>query len=532
MKVTQEQLPESQVGLEIEIPPEMSKQIYEEVLRKFMRTSNIPGFRKGKAPRQVLIQRFGRSQIKAAVLEELLQDGVKKAIEQEEIEAIGNYQLRSSFDELVSQFEPGDALMLSIAVDVPPRVSLSQYKGLVVKAEEVKYDSSRVEDTLEEYRNNLATLVPIEDRPAQMADVAVVDFVGKLIKGEEEPEEFPGGSAQDFQIEMKEGQFIAGFIEGIVGMNLEESKEIAVTFPENYPQAELAGQSAMFNLTLKELKEKELPDLDDDFAQEVSDFETLEALRHSLEERYQKEAEDKTIANQEQSLLEALVNQLEAEMPQTLIKREVDYLVTQTVMQLSNQGLDIQKFLTEAVVENMRQRSRPDAIARLQRTIALGEVAKQESITVDEADIQAKMDEMLAVVDDPQKIDQDRLREVVYEDLLKEKVLAWLEENSTIELVPEGTLTPEEDVVATEASETVIEETPEEEAAVDTAESSASALEETLEEEATESQASETDETLATLEIAEDTEDDDELKAEVADEVTSPTAETEAKSED
>ncbi|MCG8364927.1 MAG: trigger factor, partial [Pseudanabaenales cyanobacterium] len=220
------------------------------------------------------------------------------------------------------------------------------------------------------------------------------------------------------------------------------------------------------------------------------------------------------------------------EMPQTLIKREVDYLVTQTVMQLSNQGLDIQKFLTEAVVENMRQRSRPDAIARLQRTIALGEVAKQESITVDEADIQAKMDEMLAVVDDPQKIDQDRLREVVYEDLLKEKVLAWLEENSTIELVPEGTLTPEEDVAATEASESVIEDTPEEEAAVDTVESSASALEETLEEEAIESQASETDETLATLEIPEDTEDDDELKAEVADEVTSPTAETEAKSED
>ena len=453
MKVTQEQLPESQVGLEIEIPPEISKKTYEQVLRKFMRTAHIPGFRKGKAPRQVLIQRFGHSQIKAAVLEELLQDAVEKAIEQEGIEAIGNYQLRSSFDELISQFEPGHSLMISAAVDVPPRVSLSEYKGLVVKAEEVEYDPTQVDTTLDEYRTNLATLVPIEDRSAQIADVAVVDFVGKLIKTDGEPQEFPGGSAQDFQIELKEGQFIEGFVEGIIGMNLEESKEISVIFPENYPQEELAGQPAVFSLTLKELKEKELPDLDDDFAQEVSDFETLEALRHSLEERYQKQAEDKTTANKEQSLLDELVNNLKAEMPQTLIKREVDYLVTQTVMQLSNQGLDIQKFLTEEIVENMRQRSRPDAIKRLQRTLALGEIAKQESITIDEADIQSKMDEMLADVDDPQKIDLDRLREVVQEDLLKEKILKWLEGNSTIELVPEGTLTPAQDLAAQDGSD-------------------------------------------------------------------------------
>ena len=462
MKVTQEQLPESQVGLEIEIPPEMSKKTYEEVLRKYMRTANIPGFRKGKVPRQVLIQRFGRTQLKGAVLEELLQNSVKQAIEQEDIEAIGNYQLRSSFDDLVSQFEPGDAVTLSIAVDVPPRVNLSQYKDLTVKAEEVKYDSSRVNETLEEYRTNLATLVPIEDRPAQMADVAVVDFVGKLVKGEEEPEEFPGGSAQDFQIEMKEGQFIEGFIEGIVGMNLEEAKEISVTFPENYPQEELAGQAALFNLTLKELKEKELPDLDDDFAQEVSDFETLEELRQSLEDRYQKEAKDKTTANKEKSLIDALVNHLEAEIPQTLVKREVDYLVTQTVMQLSNQGLDIQKFLTESIVQNMRERSQPDAIASLQRTIALGEVAKQESIAIEDEEVEVKMAEMLEAVDDPQKIDRDRLREVVHEDLLKEKVLAWLEDHSTIELVPEGTLAPaqadEEGADTSEANVEVAEE--------------------------------------------------------------------------
>lgn len=465
MKVTQEKLPDSQVGLDIEIPSDMSQQTYEQVLRKYMNSMNIPGFRKGKVPRQVFLQRVGLTQFKATVLEELVQSAVDKAIKQESIEAIGNYQLKSSFEDLIAQYEPGKPLNISAAVDVPPRVTLNQYSGFTVQAEEIKPDLERVDKTLEQYRTNLATLVPVEDRPAQMGDVAVVDFVGRVHREGAEPEEFQGGSGQDFQVELEEGRFIEGFVQGIAGMNLEETKEVAVTFPESYPQEDLAGQDAVFTITLKEIKEKELPEMDDDFAQEVSEFETLEALRASLEERYQKEAGEQTKANKEKALLEELVKHLEAELPNTLIQREVEFLVRQTVMQLSNQGIDINRLLTPEIVANMRNRTRPEAVERLQRTLALGEVAKHASISVEEAEVKAKMDEMMAEVEDPSRIDPNRLREVVNEDLLQEKILTWIEENSTVELVPEGTLTPP----ATEEAEAEEEETPASEAEVEVA---------------------------------------------------------------
>lgn len=455
MKVTQEALPDSQVGLAIEIPAEMSQKTYDQVLSKLMRTVNIPGFRKGKVPKPVFLQRIGVPQFKAAVLEELVQSAVDKAIEQEKIEAIGNYQLKSSFEDLISQYEPGQSITISAAVDVPPRVTLKQYKDLSVKAEEVLADAERVDTVLQQYQNNLATLVPIEDRPAQMGDMVVVDFVGKASNEAGELEAFEGGSATDFQVELAEGRFIPGFVEGIAGMALEETKDLDVTFPEDYPQPELAGKPAVFSITLKEIKEKELPDLDDDFAQEVSEYETIAELRESLEKRYQEEAEQKTKENRDAALIEALVEHLEAEIPNTLIQREVDFLLTQTIMQLSRQGIDVNKLLTRDLVENMRQRTRPDAIARLKRTLALGEVAKQEGITVEEDALEAKVQETMAGVEDPNAIDPERLVQVVQEELLQEKILTWLAEVNTVELVPEGSLQPkpseEEEIEAADA---------------------------------------------------------------------------------
>ncbi|MGJ3252449.1 MAG: trigger factor [Elainellaceae cyanobacterium] len=455
MKVTQEKLPASQLGLEIEIPSEMSRDAYEKTLQEFKRSVKVPGFRKGKVPRQVLIQRFGSERLKAAVLEELVEDGIRKAVEQEDIEAIGNFQLRSSFEDLLKQFEPGAALTFSAAVDVQPEATLTQYKGLEVKAEEVQYDPQNVENILSDYQNRVATQVPVEDRAAQIGDIAIVDFVGRLTGGdseadseedseaEDESREIPGGSAEDFQIELQSDRFIEGFVDGIVGMNPGETRELSVTFPDDYPQQELAGKPAVFTVTLKDLKEKELPELDDDFAQEVSEFETMDELRKSLESRYQEEAQQQTKSNKEDALTEALVDQLSVELPETLIRREVDFLVTQTAMQLENQGLDIRKMLTPELIEQMRARSRPEAITRLRRTLALGEVAKQESIQVEPDAVKAKVDEIMANLSD-RDVDRDRLIQVVEEDLLKEKILAWLEEHATVELVPEGSLQPEE----------------------------------------------------------------------------------------
>ncbi|HEY9909644.1 MAG TPA: trigger factor [Thermosynechococcaceae cyanobacterium] len=467
MKVTQEKLPASQIGLEIEITSEASKKAYDQVIEKFTRSATIPGFRKGKVPRQVVIQRYGTASLKAAALEELIDDTIKQALEQEKIDALGNFQLRSSFEELVGQFQPGSSLIFSASVDVQPEVKLDTYQGFELQAEEVNPDPDRVDKTLQEQRDRVATLVPVEGRSAQLGDTAIVDFQGVLPDPENpeaEPEPFTGGQAEDFQVELKEDLFIPGFVAGMVGLNPGETKEISVAFPEEYSQASLAGRPAIFTVTLKELKAKELPELDDDFAQEVSEFETLAELRETLEKRYVEEAEEKTRANKEQAIVKELANRIEVELPETLIERELSFMLNQTAMQLQNQGIDVKRLFNQDTIAMMKERSRPDAIERIKRTLALGEVAKQESITVEPEAVSAKVSEILSEMED-QDIDRNRLQEVVSEDLLKEKIVDWLIEHSTIELVPEGTLAPAEseevpeaefeEVAASEATVTV-----------------------------------------------------------------------------
>jgi trigger factor len=502
MKVTQEKLPASQIGLEIEVPPEASKQAYEKTIQDFIRHASIPGFRKGKVPRQVVIQKFGAKRIKATVLEELVQDSLRKAVEQEKIEAIGQFQLRSDFDVLMETFEPGSPIVFSAAVDVPPQATLNTCTGLTVQAEEIKHDETRVDKVLEDYRKRSATLVPVEGRGAQEEDMATVDFTGKLNGAGRENEEIPGGSATDFQIELSEGRFIPGFVEGVIGMAIGETKDVEATFPEGYPQEDLAGQPAIFTITVKELKERELPELDDDFAQDISEFETLEELKNSLEERYQKEASDRTKSNKQEALLTELIKHVEVDLPDTMIRQEVDYSITQTAMQLSQQGMDIKKMFTSDVVRMLRDQARPEAINRLMRTMALGEIAKQQSIKVLPAEITDKAQELIQQYSD-QELDMDRVRQVVEEDLLKDKILDWLEENNTVELVPEGTLKKDDE----DDEAAILEAVAEVEAiAADRSAGEQSAGEQTVEAKATE--------VAEVAEISDETDESDDLSTE------------------
>ncbi|EAW38574.1 trigger factor [Lyngbya sp. PCC 8106] len=455
MKVTQEKLPASQIGLDIEISPEMSKNAYEQVIRQYARSVNIPGFRKGKVPRHILVQRLGVGRIKAAALDDLMQQCLPKAVEQENIPAIGSFELRGDVEELVAQYEPGQLLTIKAAVDIAPEVQLGEYKGLNVQAEEVKFDPARVDEVLEQEQTKLATLVPVENRPAQTGDVAFVDFKGVFAteKNEEgEPQEIPGGSAENFQVELIEGQFIPGFTEGMIGMNPGETKELQVTFPDDYGNEELAGQAAVFTITLNELKVKELPELDDDFAEEVSEFETLAELRESLEKRFQEEADEQTTANKNKALIEAIVANLQVELPETMIREEVDQVLTQQAMQLSQMGVDIKRLFTQEMIPQMRERSRPQAIEQLKQSLALKEIAQQESITISEEDIQAEEAKTMTQLQG-QEVDPDRLREVVSENLLKKKTYSWLVENSTVELVPQGSLSPSEESEESEESQ-------------------------------------------------------------------------------
>jgi trigger factor len=451
MKVSQEKLPASQIGLEIEITPEITKQTYEQVIKNLASTANIPGFRKGKVPRPILLQRLGTTRIKAAALEELIQDGIEQAVKQEAIPAIGQPQLRSSFEDLIKNYEPGKPLTISAAVDVEPEVNLVQYTDLLFQAEEVKFDPERVENTLDKERQELATLVPVEGRPAQIGDIAVVDFKGSFarVEGEEEAAELepiPGAEATDFKVELQEDKFIPGFISGIVGMNPEETKEIAAQFPDPYANEDLAGKAATFTVTLKELKEKELPEINDDLAQEISDFETLEELRASLVERYQKEADDKTKTNKQEALLTELLKHVEVDLPATLIEQEVDAMLTQTAMRLSQQGLDVRKLFTQDIIPQLRERSRTEAIERIKRSLSLREVGKREAIEVTPAEIAARVTELLEQYPEEQDVDEDKLRSIVENELLTEKTIDWLLEHSSVELVSEGSLSPAEEI--------------------------------------------------------------------------------------
>ncbi len=430
MKVTQEKLPASQIALEIEVEGERSQKVYERVVQEFMRSVNIPGFRKGKAPRHVVVQRIGSGRISSTVLEELIQDSLSQAIEEQEIQAIGNFQLKSSMEDLLRDFQPGTPLTFTAAVDVRPEVKLGTYKGLNVTAERVPYDPERVGKTLQEYQVQRATLIPVEDRPAEAGDVALVDFEGRTENGEA----IEGGQAEDFQIELSEGRFVEGFVEGVIGMRPEEMREVPVTFPQSYPQEELAGKSAVFAITLKELKTRELPELDDDFAQDVSEFETLAELRETLEKRYREEAEQQTEANKERAILDALLKDVEVELPETLVRQEVNYLLSQSAASLQQRGIDVKQLFTEENLPMLRERSRDEATERLQRTLALAEISKREGIKVEPVALEERLKNLLEQYGE-RDIDRTKLRDLVEDELLTERILDWLKTNSSVDLV-------------------------------------------------------------------------------------------------
>ncbi|MGK7939635.1 MAG: trigger factor [Crocosphaera sp.] len=443
MKVTQEKLPDSQIGLEIEIPAEAGKKAYETKVKNLARTANIPGFRKGKVPRPILLQRLGTRYIKAVTLEELVQKSLETAIEQESIESIGNYSLRTSLDELVDKFNPGEPFTFLAAVDVPPTVELGDYQTLSIKAEETTYDPQQVEDSLKERQEKLATLVPVEDRGAEMGDVAIVDYKGvSTPEGEEEGEPIEGVEGTDFRVDLEVGKFIEGMVEGIVGMKPEETKELPLTFPDDYPREDLAGQPVTFTVTLKELKAKELPELDDDFAQEESEYETIAELRESLEKQYKESAENETKQSVHTAITSELTKVCTVDLPDTLVQEEINRVLTQTAMQMEQMGVDLGQLFTQENLPRLRDNARPEAVERLKQTLILQEIFKVESLTLEEAEIEERSNEIKEQLEG-QEVDPDKLRTVVEEQLTTEKILNWLQEKATVELVPKGSLEEE-----------------------------------------------------------------------------------------
>jgi trigger factor len=437
MKVTQEKLEQSRIGLQIEVTGDQTTKYYEQAIKRLSTNANIPGFRKGKIPRQVILQRVGQSQIKATALEALLEPAINEAIKQEAVPAIGNYQITSDFDELLGGYVPGQTLTFKAVVDVPPTAKLGTYTGLAIKAEEIVSDPAQVDDFIDQQRREKATTVPVVGRSAKLEDIAVVDYIGKLADGTE----IEGAQADDFDIELSEGKFIGDLVNGIIGMSVGETRNVNVVFPADYPRQDLAAQPAIFHVVLKDLKAQELPALDDDFAKEASDFDTLVEFRASLTDRFQEQAKKSTDQNIQAAIEQALIDVVNVELPETMLERETMNILNQMANQFSQYGMDVNKLFTRETIPKMKENCRPDAINNLKQQLAIAQIAETEGIVVADEDIAAKMSEILPQLAG-QDIDENRLHSYITEDLQKEKTLAWLQERAQVELVPEGSLKP------------------------------------------------------------------------------------------
>ena len=421
--------PGSRLAVEVSVPGERCQASYDKALESLSRTIKLPGFRKGKVPRPVLLQQIGALRIRATALEELVDSSFREALQNQEIPAISRPELSEGFEVVLERFQPGNALSFTLELDVEPTPSLKATKGLKAEAEAVAFDPARVDELLEDSRRQLASLVPGEGRAAASGDVAQISFSG-IYADTEEP--ISGGSSDGMEVELEEGRMIPGFVEGIVGMAIDDTRTIDCTFPESYPQQEAAGRPARFTITLKDLKTRELPDLDDAFAQEASDKETLAELRADLETRLRDDAERRQKANRREALLNALVEQLEVELPQTLIQDEVRSLIEQTAGQIAQQGMDVKKLFTPDLVRSLMDTSRPEAEQRLRRSLALQALAAAESVSVSDEELDAKVKEISRGLSEQGRIDPQRLRAAVADDLLQEKLLDWLEANSTV----------------------------------------------------------------------------------------------------
>jgi trigger factor len=286
-----------------------------------------------------------------------------------------------------------------------------------------------VDELLEQSRKQLATLVPVEDRAAAAGDMAVLSFSGVYADTEEA---ISGGNSDALEVELEEERMIPGFVQGVIGMAVGDTRTVDCQFPESYPQEDAAGRKARFEITLKELKTRELPALDDAFAQQASDKQTLAELREELEVRLKEDTKRRAKAARHDALLNALVEELEVELPETLIQQEIRNLIEQTAGQIAQQGMDVKKLFTPELVRSLMDTSRPEAEQRLRRSLALQALAKAEAIEVAEAELEAKVKEVSRNISQQGNIDPQRLHQVVGDDLLQEKLLDWLEANSTV----------------------------------------------------------------------------------------------------
>ncbi len=375
--------------LTIEVSPEEFDKALDQAFKKVSKDVQIPGFRKGKIPRKIFENRFGVESLYQDAVDIVLPDAYMKAIEETNIEPVAQPEVD------IETIEQGKPLVFTAKVTVKPEVKLGEYKGLEVEEQSVEVTDEDVEKEIEHQREHHAELVVKEEGTVEEGDTVVIDFEGFL---GDEP--FEGGKGENHSLEIGSGQFIPGFEEQLVGKKAEEDTEITLTFPEDYHAEELAGKEATFKVKIHEVKSKELPELDDEFAKDIDEeVETLDELKKKKKEELEEQKKQEAENQKRETLLEKASENAEVVIPEAMVDTELDQMVKEFEQRLQMQGMTLEMYsqFSGQDVDALKEQMKEDAEKRVKTNLTLEAIVENEDLEVSEDDLNAELENMASM---------------------------------------------------------------------------------------------------------------------------------------
>ena len=414
----------NEVKLEITVEAEKFDGAIKTVFNKNAKYFNIPGFRKGKAPYQIVEKTYGAQIFYEDAFNEIAGQAYEEALKENKIEAVSKPEI-----DLV-QIEKGKDLIFTAVVSTKPEVTLGKYKGIEIKKVEYNVSDEDVEHELGHMAEKNARLVSVEDRPVESGDITVIDFEG-FVDGKA----FDGGKAENHELTIGSNTFIPGFEDQIIGMKLEEEKEINVKFPEEYFSANLAGKDAMFKVKLHEIKKKEMPEINDELAKDISEFDTIDELKKSIREKQEEQNKQRAKYETEDEVIKAVCDEAKVDIPNGMIELEIDRMAQDIETRLSYQGMKLEQYLKmmNKTMEDFRKENREQAENAVKSRLVLEAVEKDAKIEVTEEEISAKIKEMAENYGRKEEVkDNPELVKYVGDNLKTEKTINFLVENAKI----------------------------------------------------------------------------------------------------
>lgn len=426
MKVVFDKKENNKVSFNIEIPVGDFEKGLQKAYLKNRGHFNIPGFRKGKVPRKIIEMNYGEEIFYEDAINAVLPVAYDKAVVELELEPIDSPEVD------IEEIEKDKPVMVKIQVEVKPEVKLGDYKSIEIEKVEYNVTDELIENELKSVQDMNARITDAGDRAVKEGDILTIDYSGYL--GEEQ---FEGGTAEKQQLEIGSNQFIPGFEEQLVGKNKDEELDVVVTFPEEYHEESLKGKEVTFKVTIHEIKEKELPELDDEFAKDVSDFDTLEEYKASIKEKLEKEFKNREEIEQENNLIEMVVDMCEVELPEAMIDTQLENEVAEFDHRLKSQGLGLEQYLslTNSSEESLKDQLRPVALKRVKGDLVLEAIAKAEKFEVTEEDLDKELEKMAEIYqqDNKEKFVKDMKRGdlgFLKTSLINQKTIEFLMSNA------------------------------------------------------------------------------------------------------